>query len=94
MSLPLVDGKTYEEANWARLSPAFRNAHNRLRQMKGLPTIPAPKIDLYVAPRGPEAKPFDFANTDFVTAGREFLGRPMMGPGGDEGFTINGKLVK
>jgi hypothetical protein len=38
---------TYEEANWAKLSPAFRAAHNRLRRSRGLPSIPEPKICLY-----------------------------------------------
>jgi len=42
--------KTYEEANWARLSPTFRAAHNRLREERGLPPIPAPVVDHYVAP--------------------------------------------
>src|SRR6516162_246005 len=26
-----LNGQTYEEANWAKLSPAYREAHNRLR---------------------------------------------------------------
>lgn len=43
-------GKTYEEANWARLSPTFRAAHNRLREERGLPPIPPPVVNLYVAP--------------------------------------------
>lgn len=87
------NGKSYEEANWAKLSPAFRRAHNRLRQARGLPTIPDPKIDLYVAPRGPAVQPFDFANKDFIAAGREFMG-PIFGPRGEEGFTINGKAAR
>src|SRR4029077_9154851 len=44
------DGRSYEEANWARLSPTFRTVHNRLRQLRGMPTIPPPEIDLYVPP--------------------------------------------
>lgn len=87
----IVNGKSYEEANWAKLSPAFRRAHNRLRQARGLPAIPDPKIDLYVAPRGPETKPFDPTDREFVAASREFLGAPIMGPRGAEGFSINGK---
>jgi hypothetical protein len=89
----VVNGKTYEEANWARLSPAFRAAHNRLRQMRGLETLPPPKIDLYVAPRAPVIKPFDPTDKDFIAASREFMG-PMFGPRGEEGFTINGRQIK
>jgi hypothetical protein len=43
-------GKTYEEANWDKLSPKFRAAHNRLRQARGLPPIPPPKVDNYKPP--------------------------------------------
>lgn len=84
---------TYEEANWAKLSPAFRAAHNRLRQLRGLPTLPPPKIDLYVAPRGPAPKPFDPTSPEFVQVAREFMG-PILGPKGGEGFTINGREIR
>ncbi len=84
---------TYEEANWAKLSPKFRKAHNRLRQARGLSTIPPPKVDLYVAPKKSMIKPFDPTDKEFVSSVREFMGGTMMG-GGLEGFTINGKLVK
>jgi hypothetical protein len=90
----MSDGKSYEEANWARLSPAFRNAHNRLRQLRGLPTIPPPKIDLYVAPHAPLLKPFDPTNPEFVAIAREFVGSTLMGPKGSEGFTINGEAAR
>lgn len=83
---------SYEEANWARLSPVFRATHNRLRQTRGLPTIPPPKIDLYVPPKAPLIRTFDPADKEFVKATREFLGATLMG-GGTEGFTINGKKV-
>lgn len=89
----IVNGKSYEETNWARLSPAFRGAHNRLRQMRGQETLPPPKIDLYVAPRAPVIKPFDPTNPEFLAAVREFNG-PMFGPRGEEGFSINGRQVK
>lgn len=85
--------KTYEEANWPKLSPKFRAAHNRLRQARGLPTIPPPAVDLYVAPPKPLIKPFDPSDREFVAATREFLGGTVMG-GGEEGFSINGKLIK
>ena len=42
--------KTYEEAKWAQLSPAFRAEHNRLRKARGLRPIPPPKVDRYAAP--------------------------------------------
>lgn len=91
-----TDGRSYEEANWARLSPAFRAAHNRLRQAKGLPTIPPPRIDLYVAPQRPRIDRFDPTNREFVASAREFLGTPLMGPRrpDDEGFWINGERVR
>ena len=82
------NGKTYEEANWAKLSPNFRAAHNRLRQARGLPPIPPPKIDLYVA-RSPLIKPIDFTDKELVAAAREGMGPTLMGGRpGDEGFTI------
>jgi hypothetical protein len=87
-----AENRRYIEDNWAKLSPAFRAAHNRLRQRLGMETRPPPKIDLYVPPRGPAAKPFDFSDKDFVAAGRQFLA-PVLGLPGDEGFTINGNTV-
>src|SRR5258708_39043872 len=42
------DGRSYEEAKWAHLSPAFRAAHNRLRRMRGQSPIPQPADDRYV----------------------------------------------
>lgn len=85
---------SYEEANWAKLSPAFREAHNRLRAARGMPAIPPPKIDLYVPRRGPPPVPFDPSNREFIAAAREFNGGriPFAGAQG-EGFTINGKEV-
>src|SRR5258708_12326563 len=49
--------KSYEEANWAHLSPAFRPAHNRLRRMPGQSPIPQPAVDLY-GPHPPRTPPF------------------------------------
>lgn len=44
------EGMSYEEANWDKLSPRFREAHNRLLHARGLPTIPPPKVDNYKPP--------------------------------------------
>lgn len=84
--------KTYEEAHWAKLSPMFRAAHNRLRQARGLPTIAPPVIDMYIAPQKPIIKPFNPNDPEFIAATREFFGGTLMG-GGLEGFTINGEKV-
>lgn len=84
---------TYEEARWPYLSPLFRETHNRLRVARGLPPIPPPKVDLYVAPKAPLIKPFNPNDKEFVQATREFLGGTLMG-GGKEGFMINGEYVK
>lgn len=42
---------SYEVANWARLSPARRDAHNRRRVAHGMDAIPEPAICLYVPPK-------------------------------------------
>lgn len=85
---------TYEEANWAKLSPKFRDAHNRLRQARGQETLPPPKIDLYVPPPPRQVRAFDPSNAEFIGAVREFHGGavPFAGAQG-EGFTINGSAV-
>jgi hypothetical protein len=82
---------SYEEANWAKLSPTFRLAHNRLRQAKGLPTIPPPLVDLYVAPKRSVIRPFDASDKEVQVAianARFFDGGGAMMGGGHEGFTI------
>jgi hypothetical protein len=83
-------GKTYEEERWAYLSPAFRAAHNRLRQQRGLPTISPPKIDFYVPPPPQTARAAD--PVEATAAARSFLGHSLMA-GGDEGFAIQGNRV-
>src|ERR1700738_491010 len=45
---PPSDAASYEEANWAKLSPAFRQAHNRRLKARGLSPIAEPEVDLYV----------------------------------------------
>ena len=40
-----ADGRVH--VSWAQASPALRDAHNRLRVMRGLDPIPEPEIDLY-----------------------------------------------
>ena len=90
-----MQGQTYEEANWAKLSPTFRTAHNRLRQQRGMAPLPPPKVDLYKPPLARQASPQDLAASDRESLGvmRQFLGNPVM-TGGEEGFMINGRKVK
>jgi hypothetical protein len=78
-------GKSYEEENWAKLSPMFRRAHNRLRQMRGLSPIPAPKIDLWVPPPS-EIRTIPPDDPECVQAAREFLGGAQLMGGGTERF--------
>jgi hypothetical protein len=67
--------KSFEEENWARLSPAFRAAHNRLRILRGLSPIPEPKVDLYRPPREAAIRPVDDpADPEAVAAMCEFRG--------------------
>jgi hypothetical protein len=62
------------EKNWARLSPTFRAAHNRLRAVRGQPPIPSPKRDLYVAPQA-TARPVEPADDlEAAAAVEEFNG--------------------
>lgn len=86
-----INGKSYEEKNWARLSPEFRAAHNRLRQLRGMSPIPDPKVDLYVRPRGPVAKPIDLNAPEIKAAARAFMQPISAMPRSEEGFTINGE---
>ena len=87
---PIAPGASYEEAHWAELSPVFRAAHNRLRRMRGLSAIPEPAIDRYV-PRRAAIRPIDMNDREMRAAVREFIGTPLLGARGDEGFTINGE---
>lgn len=90
-----IDGRpSWEEARWATLSPAFREAHNRLRTARGQQPIPAPKIDLYVPPRGPKVTPFDPCDKEYIAEIRKFNGGAIPGAWAQgEGFSINGKEV-
>jgi hypothetical protein len=68
-------GKTYEEMNWAKLSPAFREAHNWLRILQGEPPLPPPAIDLYVPPKAAEKiKQLDPIDPEFLQRAQEFIG--------------------
>ena len=84
--MPKLTGD-YVIDNWAKLSPKFREAHNRLLCARGMVPIPEPKVSLWQPIRGPAVKPFDFSNKEFVGVAREFMG-PMLP--GHEGFSING----
>ena len=85
----------YEETNWAKLSPTFRAAHNRLRQLRGMSPLPPPAIDLYRPPLVKRADPAELAalQREANTAKAQFLGGGLMSRG-PEGFTINGEPVK
>ncbi len=83
-------GQSYEEANWAKLSPHFRKSHNKLRVMKGLAPIPEPKVDLWVLPKPHKAAKIDEQSPDAVAAMREFLRPPTMRIPGGQGFTDKG----
>ena len=85
-------GQSYEEANWAKLSPMFRKSHNKLRIMKGLSPIPEPKVDLWIPPKLRKVAKIDEQSPDAVAAMREFLrgGAPMMGVPGGQGFEDRG----
>jgi hypothetical protein len=64
--------KSYEENNWAKLSPRRREVHNQLRVLRGKPPIPPPEIDEYVPPGESKIRPIDPNDPDYVAATREF----------------------
>jgi hypothetical protein len=89
----VLQGQSYEEANWAKLSPTFRDTHNRLRQLRGMSPLPPPAVDLYRPPlvRRADPKELEALNSEQAAAKAQFLGaRRMMAPG-REGFTFNGE---
>ncbi len=65
---------TYVEANWERLNPAFRAAHNKLRQARGLEPIPEPAVDQYFKPKQTPLRPFDPNDPELVASALEFHG--------------------
>jgi hypothetical protein len=86
-----LTGRSYEEANWPKLSPQFRRTHNQLRIMRGMSPIPEPKVDLYVPPALREVNKFDEHSPEAVAAMRQFLsGSGMMRIPGHEGFEDRG----
>lgn len=84
-------GQTYEEANWDKLSPHYREAHNRLRKARGQQPIPPPKVDNYRPPE-PKIRAFDPTDREALAAARAFMGTPIMGPRGSEGFSVPAKV--
>jgi len=84
---------SYEEANWDRLSPIYREAHNRLRAARGQAPIPPPEVDRYVPPP-PAIRPFDPNDREAIAAARQFGGTPIMGPRGSEGEVIPERFRK
>jgi hypothetical protein len=90
-----LDGRSYEEANWARLSPLRRDAHNRLRETKGLLPLPPPALDLYEAPKATARVPSAEDAREAQAAARSFLRSDGVPPlRGGEGFTVNGIPTK
>jgi hypothetical protein len=57
----------YITANWPRLSPKFRTAHNRLLQARGLPEIPEPEIDEFIPPTPVQRRRFPWKKYLTVT---------------------------
>jgi hypothetical protein len=60
----------YVQANWPKLSPAFRKAYNQLRTARHLPPIPDPDVDLHKPPTPAKAPQFPWAR---YLAATEFL---------------------
>jgi hypothetical protein len=87
---------SYESENWPRLSPAFREAHNRLRHAKGQSPIPPPVKDLYVAPPPrPMVQAVDASDPELQAEYRASTARfDAVLRGGAEGFQINGSRVE
>lgn len=83
-------GQSYEEANWAKLSPNFRKVHNQLRIRRGMSPIPEPKVDLYVPPKLRKVEKIDEQSPEAVAAMREYLRPPTMRVPGGQGFRDKG----
>lgn len=82
---------SYEEAHWSKLSPKFREAHNRHRVAKGLPAFPPPVKDEYVPPMPRKVLPVVISEADAMAEYRAQTGAfdamlSRMGKG--EGFTV------
>jgi len=70
----ITGGRSFEEENWTRLSPAFRKSHNAWRVARDLAPIPEPKVDRY-EPRKPAKRPIDPDDArEAIAAARGFLG--------------------
>jgi hypothetical protein len=90
---PLVKTvQDYIESHWAFLSPHFRKAHNKLRQSRGLPAIPEPEIDHYVAPQGPRIRPVDYSDPELIAAAHAFIGG--IERGDDDDFLLKLEIAK
>lgn len=86
---------SYENENWAKLSPRFRDAHNKLRVARGEQPIPDPKVDLYVAPPPRTIVSVDATDPELM---REFRAATSRFDAalrhGAEGFAIKGGRVE
>ena len=86
---------SYETENWAKLSPRFREAHNRLRVARGEPAIPPPKVDLYVQPPPQPVRTVEVVDSELRAEYRAATSRfDMMLRNGAEGFQVKGGKVE
>jgi hypothetical protein len=80
----------YIVTHWSRLSPAFRTAHNQLLLARGLPAIPEPKIDEFVAPTPAQKREFPWGKYLSVTG---LLAQYVVGPNAMKFETACGKAL-
>lgn len=86
---------SYETENWPRLSPKFREAHNRKRAAFGQPPIPPPVVDLYVTPPPRPIVSVDVPDMELMGEYRAATARfDAMLREGAEGFMVKGGKVE
>ena len=86
---------SYETENWHKLSPKFREAHNRLRTSKGLAPLPPPLKDEYVPPPPRPVLVVEANDPELMREYRAATSRfDAALRGGAEGFQIKGGKVE
>jgi hypothetical protein len=86
---------SYETANWSKLSPRFREAHNKLRAARHEAPIPPPIKDEYVAPPPRPIVSVDTPDAEFIAEYRAATARfDAALRNGTEGFQIKGGVVE